>query len=203
MRLVAVISIAAILVRLFLPTIREKVDLRAPLFLLTSLALGPGLLVNAILKDNWGRARPRHVDIFGGDAPYTSVWQIADNCQRNCSFTSGEASSATWLFALVFLAPKTWRLPMAVSIGGLALALSLNRVAFGGHFLSDTMLSWLLTIGVVVLVHRLMYLRPPSVLERGSLDDGADWLGGRLTALGVAVLSGLRGVWSDLSRHLK
>ena len=39
---------------------------RAAVFLVLSLLLGPGLLVNVILKDNWGRPRPGSVVEFGG-----------------------------------------------------------------------------------------------------------------------------------------
>ena len=135
------------------------------MFLLSSLVIGPGLLVNTLFKDNWGRARPKQVDLFGGEASYTPVWQISDNCERNCSFVSGEASSAIWLTTLVFLAPRSWRVPLAIGIGGLAVALSLNRVAFGGHFLSDTMLSWLLTLTVLFAVYRWLYEAPPAFLK--------------------------------------
>src|SRR4051812_8492190 len=39
-------------------------DVRVAVFLLLSLALGPGLVVNAVLKDHWGRARPTQVTEF-------------------------------------------------------------------------------------------------------------------------------------------
>ncbi|MCB1149464.1 MAG: hypothetical protein KDK48_04800, partial [Chlamydiia bacterium] len=35
-----------------------------------TLALGPGLLVNVVLKPNWGRPRPRHVIELGGEAKF-------------------------------------------------------------------------------------------------------------------------------------
>ena len=34
--------------------------------------------------------------------------------------------------------------------------ISLNRVAFGGHFLSDILLSWALTGWVMLILYRLM-----------------------------------------------
>lgn len=39
---------------------------RASLVLVLVVALGPGLVVNSILKPYWGRPRPRHVMTFGG-----------------------------------------------------------------------------------------------------------------------------------------
>lgn len=199
-RLIAYAAAAALLARMLLPSLRRLIDPRAPLFLLSTLALGPGLLVNAILKDHWGRARPRQVDLFGGEAPFSPVWQIVDHCDKNCSFVSGEASSAIWLFALVLLAPMAWRKPMAMVIGVLALALSLNRVAFGGHFLSDTILSWLLTGAVVLAIHHLFYVRPPAFLSRERLEAGLDGLGDRLRSLAAA---GSRAVRAGLRRFAR
>ncbi len=202
-RLTAYAAAAAVFVRVFLPAMRKHVDIRAPVFLLGSLALGPGLLVNTLLKDHWGRARPKQVDLFGGEAPYTPVWQIADNCERNCSFVSGEASSAVWLTAVVFLAPPGWRKPLAIGIGGLAAALSLNRVAFGGHFLSDTVLSWLLTFTVILAVHRLVYETPPAPLQKDRLETAIDRIGDRLgTALAV-VFSAISAVLRGFERYLR
>jgi hypothetical protein len=43
---------------------------RNAIFLLLSLALGPGLLVNGIFKDHWERPRPRDIIEFAGELPY-------------------------------------------------------------------------------------------------------------------------------------
>jgi lipid A 4'-phosphatase len=64
-------------------------DARAWLFLLAALIVGPGLLVNAGLKDHWHRARPHQIAEFGGTARFTLPLVIADQCDRNCSFTAG------------------------------------------------------------------------------------------------------------------
>ena len=74
---------------------------RAIAFLISSAALGPGLLVNVLLKDFWGRPRPHMVEEYGGGLPYTRVWEITDRCVDNCSFVSvpcarmGSARNAT------------------------------------------------------------------------------------------------------------
>lgn len=130
------------------------------IFLAGTLAAAPGLLVNSFLKNVWGRPRPVHLEAFGGDAPYSPVWQISDYCQRNCSFVSGEASSSFWLVALTFIVPKRWRLLVLAVTLTWAVPVSLNRVAFGGHFLSDVLLSWLLTLTVLLLAHRLLLAEP-------------------------------------------
>lgn len=135
-------------------------------FLLVGLMAGPGLVVNTALKDNWGRPRPNAVDIFGGEAPYVPVWEISDWCDRNCSFVSGEASSAAWLVAAaIVLAPLRWRMGVIWSAVVYAVALSLNRLAFGGHFLSDIVLSWAVTALVLSLLARAL-LAPRAVSVR-------------------------------------
>lgn len=129
--------------------------------LLAGLALGSGLLVNGLFKSLWGRARPIQIDTFGGPAEFTPAWEISDNCASNCSFVSGEASSAAWMVAVVVLMVpaehRRWALPAVLVYAG---ALSLNRLVFGGHFLSDILLSWALTGLVLAGLHRLTLTCP-------------------------------------------
>jgi len=130
-------------------------------FLMLGLVAGPGLVVNTVLKNGWGRARPIQTDLFGGDAPFSGVWRISDACRDNCSFVSGEASSAAWMVcAVLVLVPARWRMwavPPAVVYG---VALSLNRIAFGGHYLSDVLLSWAITGLVLAGLHRVTAAAP-------------------------------------------
>jgi lipid A 4'-phosphatase len=64
-------------------------DVRAVLFMLAVLAIGPGLVVNVVFKDHWGRARPRDVVEFGGTRTFTPAFVISDQCERNCSAAFG------------------------------------------------------------------------------------------------------------------
>ena len=45
--------------------------LRAAWFLVVTLALGPGVVTNLILKDHWHRPRPIDVTEFGGSFRFT------------------------------------------------------------------------------------------------------------------------------------
>ena len=129
-------------------------------FLLAGLVLAPGLLVNGTLKALWGRPRPVQLEAFGGDAPYVPVWQVTDWCEANCSFVSGEAASAAWTVAAVVMLPpavRRWAVGPALVYG---MALSLNRLAFGGHFLSDVLPSWSLTALVLGMLWRVMVEAP-------------------------------------------
>lgn len=183
-KLLAIAAVLILLIKLLFPGRRPLMPLRAPVFLLTTLILGPGILVNTILKNNWGRPRPVMVDLFGGDMPYQPVWKISDWCDTNCSFVSGEASAGMWLVAaVVFIAPLAWRPLLLAFFLPLGLLLSLNRIAFGGHFFSDTLISWGLTLLVILLVHRLFYQSVPGGLRDRKLDERFTRFGRRLHVL--------------------
>jgi len=131
-------------------------DARRAIWLVSCLLLGPGLLVNGLLKAHWGRPRPNATDLFGGEAPFQKVWVVSDWCDRNCSFVSGEASSAAWLVAAALLAPRRIRAPATALAVLYAFAISINRIAFGGHYLSDVLIAWLLCALVFAALYRLI-----------------------------------------------
>jgi lipid A 4'-phosphatase len=128
------------------------------LFLAACLAAGPGLVANLILKDQWGRARPSQVVEFGGTRAFTPPLLIANQCRRNCSFVSGEASSTfVTLYAAAALLPQ-WSVALVVggTVGGLATGLI--RMAQGAHFLSDIIFAGVF-MALTVLVLRPLILR--------------------------------------------
>ncbi len=180
--LVVVALFASAAVKIARPERPSPVPPNLVVFLLTTLVLGPLLIVNVILKDHWGRPRPVQVDAFGGEAPYVAVWRITDWCDSNCSFVSGEASSAMWLVAVALVLPRAARVPAAAAAATYALLLSLNRIAFGGHFLSDVLISFALTLLVIAIMHRLVLERPPSWLRNEALEAALTRLGAALRA---------------------
>ncbi|WP_377832635.1 phosphatase PAP2 family protein [Acidimangrovimonas pyrenivorans] len=126
--------------------------------------IGPALLVNALFKAHWGRARPWQVTEFGGAAQFTPAWQISDACHRNCSFVSGEAAGAAMvaLVACVLLWPLVARRRRPAFAAGLGLFFALGaglRVAVGGHFLSDVVFAGFLDAYVALALYRLLRLR--------------------------------------------
>ncbi|MDE3177888.1 MAG: phosphatase PAP2 family protein, partial [Pseudomonadota bacterium] len=72
---------------------------RALVFLIASLTLGSGLIVNLGLKDHSHRPRPVHVVEFGGDQAFRPWYRFDGACRKNCSFASGEAASGFWMLA--------------------------------------------------------------------------------------------------------
>ena len=179
-RVIAIACVAVLVLKLLVPGRAPIMPLRKPIFLLSTLILGPGILVNAVLKDNWGRPRPRYVEEFGGDLPYQPVWKITDYCDSNCSFVSGEASAAIWLTSIAFLVPPTWRKAVLAFVIPLCLVLSANRVAFGGHFFSDTLISWGVTLLLILAIYHLLFQRVPPLVSDRKLDEWFTIKGRRL-----------------------
>lgn len=116
------------------------IRLRRPLaYCLLVLLIGPGLVVNVLFKDHWGRARPHQIQEFGGERQFTPAWVASRQCERNCSFVCGDASVGFSLLALGFFGRhRRFWLAAGLAAGGL---LGLMRMAQGGHFLSDVIFS--------------------------------------------------------------
>jgi lipid A 4'-phosphatase len=104
----AAFALISLLVKLFLPRAGVFFSGRAALFLLVTLVVGPGLFVNVLTKEHWGRPRPIDIPEFGGDEPFVAWWDPRGVCPRNCSFVAGEPSGAIWLVSAAALAPPAW-----------------------------------------------------------------------------------------------
>jgi lipid A 4'-phosphatase len=153
-------AVIAIAVKLFWPPRRMLIPGRAAIFLVTTLALAPGIAANVILKDTWGRPRPIDVTVFNGADPFVPWWDPRGVCPKNCSFVSGEASGAFWTLAPASLAPAPWR-PLAYA-GAVAFGatMGLVRLMGGGHFFSDTVFAAVITFLIVWTMHGLIYRWP-------------------------------------------
>lgn len=116
--------------------------------------LAPGLLVNGWLKMHSGRARPAHVAEFGGDRQFTPAGQFADQCLKNCSFVSGEVSSAVALGLALWVVSAVWRLEnwlrIYLRVAGVLIPVfvAAQRVSSGRHFASDTVFAALVTLTI-------------------------------------------------------
>ena len=60
------------------------------------------LVVNILLKNMWGRARPNDVSYFNGFQDFTPWYKISDACSLNCSFVSGDSSVGFFLIVFYF-----------------------------------------------------------------------------------------------------
>lgn len=143
---------------------RPRLGGAAALWLAATMALGPGVAVNLILKDHSHRPRPAHVTQFGGKAEFRPVGRFDGACAANCSFVSGEAAAAAWTLAPALLTPPPARAAWVAASLVFAAATGALRMAFGGHFLSDVALGVLICV-LIVLATRPLFLRgePPSL----------------------------------------
>lgn len=127
--------------------------------LLLVLALGPGLLVNGILKEHWGRARPLDCQEFGGTRVFTPAFVPSD--QGGHSFSSGHASgSSYWVVVALVLAPRR-RLWLWLALG-YSLLVAWARLAAGGHFPSDILVSWFMVALLAYWLDGLLSSPPPE-----------------------------------------
>src|SRR5262245_32558657 len=127
------------------------------MFMLLCLSVGPGLLVNVGFKDQWGRARPKQIVPVGGSKHFTPALLPTDQCKRNCSFVSGEASSVfAPFYAAAAIAPQ-WAATLIV-VGTVAgLSAGSVRVVQGAHFLSDVVFAGLFMGLTVLVLYRLIF----------------------------------------------
>ncbi|CUX52154.1 MULTISPECIES: phosphatase PAP2 family protein [Rhizobium/Agrobacterium group] len=145
--------VSILLVRPFSAGLQRNFRPHQLLLILTFYVLGPGATVD-VVKNLFGRARPRHLGDFGGELFFTPVLSLEGTCLRNCSFPSGESASAIALLAFIILLPKKFRLVGAAVLMPFIMIFSLNRVAMGAHFLSDVLIAWPLMLAVFLLLHR-------------------------------------------------
>jgi membrane-associated PAP2 superfamily phosphatase len=131
------------------------------LFLALLLALGPGLVVNAIFKDHFRRPRPTQTEEFGGSQSFRPVGEPG-GADEGKSFPSGHASMGFyWLGLFIYFWNRNRGLAWA--FGGLGLlhglVMGVGRMAQGGHWFTDVLWS----AGFVYLtgwvLHYLLFCR--------------------------------------------
>jgi lipid A 4'-phosphatase len=160
----------AIIGKLFMPGRRMLIGGRAALFLVFTMALGPGVLTNLILKDHWGRARPIDVTELGGTFRFTAWWDPRGDCPTNCSFVAGEPSGAFWTLAPASLAPPQWRLLAYGGALAFGAAVGLLRIAGGGHFFSDVVFAGVLTFLLIWATHGILFRWAASKTTDGAIE---------------------------------
>jgi lipid A 4'-phosphatase len=154
-------SIAATLAGMLITRIglRTWLQLTFPqwLYLAICLAVGPGLVANVILKDHFGRPRPKQVIEFGGSKSFAPALIPSEQCASNCSFISGEAAS-TFLPFYAASAVLPQAAPWLLAVGTLCgMASGLVRMAQGAHFLSDIVFAAVCMALTAVCVHSAMF----------------------------------------------
>jgi lipid A 4'-phosphatase len=188
----------------------QQYKLAAGCVLLTIL-LGPGLLVNAIFKDNWCRPRPNQIIEFGGHMHHIPPLMIGES-RKGESFPAGHPSigfslGIFWLL-LRRRRPK-WAVTMLITAITSGLLMGVGRMAAGGHFLSDVLWSGYMTFFAALMVYYYI-LRVPqrrAAALRGDVSLTAKtprWQLILYVVIGLGVLSGsLFGFPVDENLHNK
>lgn len=163
---------AAALAMLIRGTMRpEKRRLRLyGLFIFMSVIFGPGIVVNAVFKDHWGRPRPRHTIQFGGNVEHRPFYLPGER-GKGKSFPCGHSSVGFAFIVLAFL----FRRKRPLLAAGIAAAcfvfgmlVGIGRMAAGAHYFSDVLMSAVMPWFVAWLVYYFV-LRIP---EREDAPDG-------------------------------
>ncbi len=158
--LVFFVPIAAAVKQYFYRERILNIPLRDWMYLFSCLIIGTGLIVNSIFKSFWGRARPNDTLVFGGDQPFTIPWLNVDYCESNCSFVSGDVSFFTLSLAVLLIFNKTsWNIFAFAAIG----LISLLRIMEGDHFLSDTIMSFIITFVILKILFEIFKYFPEDL----------------------------------------
>lgn len=166
-------ALITLIVKLAVPVKPLMMSGRKMTFLLMTILLSAILISNAGFKSFWGRPRPVSVTEFNGNLQFMPWWDPRGKCPKNCSFYSGEGATAFWTYAPAALAPPAWRPLAYVGATVFGVATSGLRIAFGGHFFTDTMAAALATFIIIWLCYAYIYRWRST---RFSDDDVDAWL---------------------------
>ncbi|MFD2138851.1 phosphatase PAP2 family protein [Ancylobacter oerskovii] len=181
---VAVVVIAALALKMLHPRRPCLLPARFTLYFASLYLLGPVLLVNGIFKTLWGRPRPVKVEAFGGSFPFLDAWSLGESFTHR-SFVSGEAATVACLLPLALFVPRPWRWRVLAMLGMLVAMVSLNRVAFGAHFLSDILIAIAMVLTIAVVLRQVFYVSHAELFCDARLET-------ELTRIGLAAQARIR-----------
>lgn len=113
-----------------------------------ALSIGPGIVVNVIFKEHWGRPRPYQVLRDGKS--YSPFWQPHFNNKKDNSFPGGHASMGFFM-GIPFFALNRRKQAVVVSLLG-GTIVGLVRILQGGHYFSDVVFSGIFVWGISLIV---------------------------------------------------
>ena len=129
---------------------------RRALYILLVIALGPGVVVNLVFKDHWGRPRPVHIQQFGGEYRYVPPLKLGQTPDK--SFVCGHCSVGYAFFALYFLSQNHKLFYFMLTLT-LAWTMGFTRMTSGSHFVSDILWSGYLVFLVAFALYYGWFVR--------------------------------------------
>ncbi len=160
-QLLGILSFLALILSYCLPS--YKTWRKPALVLVLSMMVGAGLIVHTALKDQWGRPRPKQILDFGGGQAFRPYYKpnFFNQPEPSRSFPCGHCTMGYYFFALAFIFWRenknnwAWFMYAAALLWGSILGIA--RMAQGGHFLSDVLISGLIMWLTAGLFTRLIY----------------------------------------------
>jgi membrane-associated phospholipid phosphatase len=156
------------------------------LVIVLTAVIGPGLVVNGVVKNYWGRPRPRQVQEFGGQWEYRDVFQPGVP-GKGKSFPCGHCTMGYLLCTLlVFRREKPWVAYLGSAVGlGFGSMVGIARMVQGAHFPNDALGSLyvilMVSTGLYYLV--LQVPKPQRLPQRRSLGVRRRWMAAALVAV--------------------
>ncbi len=139
-------------------------------FILLCVIIGPGLIINLVLKDHWGRARPRQLVEFGGSSEYSQP--LVPFQAGGKSFPCGHCSvgylygAGWWMWRRSHPRRAAASLATGLVMGTL---LGIGRMTDGGHYLSDAVWSALIALGIAHVLYYYVLMVPAREDSRSVL----------------------------------
>lgn len=153
-------------------------------------AVGPGIITNLILKEYWGRPRPRQIEGLGGSHPFEQVLFFDGGDGK--SFPCGHATMG-YFFVGGFFLLRRYRRDWAwfFLIFGLCLGffMGVGRMCQGGHYFSDVIWSGAITYFVAMCLY--YGLRLHRGIYSKQLSSSPLWMKIGVPVVGAAMMIGV------------
>ncbi len=160
-QIVAVVATLALILSYIIPKVKRIRPVA--MYLVLVFAIGSGFVSHAMLKDHWGRPRPKQIIEFGGAQEFRPFYKpnFFNKIEPSKSFPCGHATVGFYFFAFILLGmrlKKKWIYYFGIfSAIILGTILGFTRCAQGGHFFSDVLMAALIMWLSSVLFDWLIY----------------------------------------------
>lgn len=120
------------------------------LYFILVITIGAGIITHVFLKDHWGRPRPKQIEQFGGSQEFRPFYKpnFFNQPEPSKSFACGHCSVGFFFFVFIFVGKRLKKKGIfyfgVLSSLSLGILFSYARIAQGGHFLSDTLMTALI-----------------------------------------------------------
>ena len=191
--ILGIASIFTLLLGLGSPVLAKYRKLSAYFFFV--LLIGSGLITNAILKDQWGRPRPKQVTAFEGTEKFERLLHYEPESFGK-SFPCGHATVGYFFFALVPLLTGRRRLLVFLATLIFGTLIGIARIAQGGHFTSDVIWAAAVMWFTSIAFHKLFKLEE-SVLwkPREGAKPLPKWVPWVSTPLVIVIIGLAASIW--------